>query len=38
VSLIAAQEKIAQKAKNCLMARTLNSIMGYMFSDSRWSA
>jgi len=29
---IAAQEKFAQKVKECLMARTLDLIRGYMFS------
>jgi hypothetical protein len=29
---IAAQEKFAQKVKECLMARTLGLIRGYMFS------
>jgi hypothetical protein len=29
---IAAKEKFAQKVKECLMARTLDLIRGYMFS------
>jgi hypothetical protein len=29
---IAAQEKLAHKVKECLMARTLDMIRGYMFS------
>jgi hypothetical protein len=29
---IAAQKKFAQKVKECLMARTLDLIRGYMFS------